>query len=360
MSDETEFRWAILGTGGVARKFVLDLRHGGGSARVVASRDPGNARRFAATLPVDGAAPDYAAAVRAQVDAVYVATPPDLHEAHALMAIEAGRAVLVEKPFASSAAAAARIAAAAREAGVFCMEAMWTRFQPVTGAVRRAVEDGALGEPRSFEARFCAANLPEPGAGLFDPARGGGALMHRGVYPLSLARHLMGPVEEMTATARIGETGVDEDCVLTLRHGSGALSVVRAGLRSGGAEGATLSGTRATLHLAGPVYRPTAAWIVPVRPMPAATGQAGARRLEAFRESAPGLRLSRALSGLGARRARRALPAAMRGNGYHYQAAAVRDAVRAGRLDEPRMPPSESVEIMELVDRARAEWGMPA
>ena len=360
MSRDMEFRWAILGTGDVARKFVLDLPHAGGRAQVVASRERENARLFATTLSVPEVAPDYEEAMQADVDAVYVATPPHLHEAHALMAIKAGHAVLIEKPFAASAAAAYRIAEAAQTAGVFCMEAMWTRFQPVAGSVASALADGTLGELRSFDACFMAANIPDATASLFDPARNGGALVHRGIYPLSLARHFLGPVEEMAATARIGETGVDEDCALMLRHSSGALSTIRASLRASGAEGATLSGTRGTLYLDGPIYRPTGAWIAPTRPTPAATGQTVPRRLEAFRESAPGLRLSRAISRLRARRARDALPVAMCGNGYHYQAAAVRDAVRAGRCEEARMPPCQSIELMELMDRARRSWGMPA
>ena len=107
------FRWAILGTGAVARKFVLDLRILGDQARVVtvASRAVENAERFARDLGISNVAPDYNAAVAADVDAVYIATPPALHEDHALMAIAAGKATLIEKPLALDAAAARRLIA---------------------------------------------------------------------------------------------------------------------------------------------------------------------------------------------------------------------------------------------------------
>ena len=107
MSGNKSFRWAILGTGTVSRRFVLDLPHAGASAQIVASRNPDNAARFAASLGVPETAPTYEDAVTADVDAVYVATPPALHETHALMAIAARKPVLVEKPFAADAAAAA-------------------------------------------------------------------------------------------------------------------------------------------------------------------------------------------------------------------------------------------------------------
>jgi predicted dehydrogenase len=359
LSAAGQFRWAILGTGAVSRKFVLDLKHAGASAQVVASRDPANAARFARTLSVPQVAQDYAEAVASpEVDAVYIATPPALHKPHALMALAAGKPVLVEKPFARNAAEAREIVAAADAAGLPCIEALWTRFQPFAGVVSEAIAAGRLGELRGFDARFMAANAPTPGSGLFDPDLGGGALLHRGVYPLSLARHFLGPVEGLQATARIGETGVDEDSVLVLRHAGGALSTIRASLRAEGPDGAVIHGTRGSLHLEGPIYRPTGAWLKPTVPA-VAGGTSAPRRFEAFRESGAGLRLSRMLGRLRARRAGERLPVTFRGNGYHYEAAALMDCVRAGRSEPDAMPRAQSVEVMDLIDRARTEWGMP-
>ena len=367
-------RWAIFGTGPVARKFVLGLRPLGHTAVVVcvASRQPANAQAFARSLGLPQAAPDYAAAAASDVDAVYIATPPFEHEAHALLAIAAGKAVLIEKPFAMDAAAARRIAQAAQMAGVFCMEAMWTRFLPLIGQIKDRIAAGEIGEVRSLQGSFCVANDLDPMAGLFDPLRGGGALMHRGVYPLSLARHLLGPVLATQATARLGQTGVDEDCALTLRHASGAVSSLQASLRSAGTNDLAIHGTRGSLVIAAPIYRPWTARLIRTRPRPPRASQPGqlgqlsqpgqgpkAGRFEAFFEGslAQGLnqRLSRLLPWVlpGSRR----VTARYQGNGYHYQAQALMQAIAQGQTQSPVMPLDESIQIMAIIDAARAQWG---
>jgi predicted dehydrogenase len=356
-ATDRPFRWAILGTGPVARKFVLALDLLGGRARVevVASRDPAKARSFATTLGIGRAVADYAEAVAAEVDAVYVATPPALHEAHAMLAIGAGLAVLIEKPLATDAAAAQRIADAAAARGIFVMEAMWTRFLPLLSVVRSRIEAGAIGEPRGFEGAFLAATRPDPGLSLYDPTCGGGALLNRGVYPLSLARFLMGPVAETKAVARIGETGVDEETALTLRHTSGAASTIRASLRSAGEPPLAVYGTEGTIRFDGPVWRPTGATLVPVRAGP---GMSAPARFERLREAPLYQALSRRaepakrlLHGGG-----RAIRAELRGSGYQYEAAEVMERVRLGATASEVMPMSESIEILEVIDMARAQW----
>lgn len=352
--------WAIFGSGGVARKFVLDLAaHAPGSvARVVASRSADNAARFAAGLPVEGPADSYAAVVADDaVDAVYIATPPEVHEAHAMMAIAAGKAVLIEKPFAMDAAAAQRIADAAQLAGVFAMEAMWTRFQPLVGNILAALD--RLGDLRGFDGQFCAANLPSADSSLFR-ADGGGSLMHRGIYPLYLARLFLGEVTDLQAMARLGDTGADEDTAITLRHESGAISTLRSSLRSNGPDGGVIYGTKGTLHIQGPLYRPTAAYIQPTHPSAAGTGQRDARKLEAFRESALGWRISSTLSGIKGRTKRLAIKAPMQGNGYHYQVNAVAAALAADQTECAEMPLADSLRIMGLMDMAKAQWSNKA
>lgn len=355
-NGERAVRWAILGTGPVARKFALDLRGlPGAELSVVASRSADNARRFARGLGVAGVAASYAEAAAADVDALYIATPPSLHEEHAMLGIEAGRAVLIEKPFALEAQAAARIATAARAAGVFAMEAMWTRFQPLPQAIHAALSDGAIGELRRFEGRFLSANLPDTETNLFNAAQGGGALMHRGIYPLSLAQFFMGPIVDQQAMAHLGDTGVDEDSTLLLRHASGALSTIHASVRVGGHEGATVYGTRGTLQIEGPVWRPTGAVIHRVTAVSAKPGKP--RRFEAFRESGRGLRLSGAVQGLrGALRRPRRITAPFAGNGYRYEALALMEGLRAGRTEDATMPLDDSVALMQVMDRARGQW----
>jgi len=354
-----QVRWAIFGTGPVSRKFALDLKGVDGAVlQSVASRNPENAARFAKDLGVIHAADSYEDALTQDIDAVYIATPVSLHEAHAVMAINAGCAVLVEKPFAANAQSAERIAQAAKDAGVFVMEAMWTRFQPLPQAIRTYIASGAMGDLRRFEGRFLAANVPDPKVSLFNADLAGGALMHRGISPLSLARYFMGPIQDVQSTAWLGDTGVDEDCTLVLRHTSGALSSVHASLRTSGVDGMTLYGTKATLNITGPVWRPTQATILPVSALTAQPG--GPRKFEAFRESSHGLRLSSQLGKLRKMMARRSgtLRAPFAGNGYRYEAQALHDALTAGQTESELMPVEQSLELIKIIDRAKAQWQM--
>ena len=125
VANSPTVRWGILGSGAAARKFVRGQRYADGAAAVVvASRSPANARDLAGELSIPAVAGGYAEAVAEhEVDAFYLATPPTEHCAWALACIEAGRPVLVEKPFAADGAAAAEIVRAARRRSVFCMEA---------------------------------------------------------------------------------------------------------------------------------------------------------------------------------------------------------------------------------------------
>lgn len=361
-AGRTPTGWAILGTGPISRKFAMGLRAGAGHVKVIGSRDLGRAQAMAAVVAPDAVTTATELAVtHAAVSAVYIVTPPALHEEHALMAIAAGKAVLVEKPLADSAAAARRIVDAARAAGVFAMEAMWTRFMPLTAILRDLMAAGELGEHRAFAAEFMGSDSPDVSTSLFDPARGGGALLHRGIYPLSLAMHLMGPVSAMAAAGRIGATGVDEEASIILTHTSGAISTLRASLRAGGSNSIVVSGTHATIRVDPPVWRPFRATLVRHTPRRGGTGGGQSEgRLQTIREGGLAQGLNRWLS--------TGVPAALRaelpggatirapyaGNGYGHEAAEVARCLAAGLTESPLMPLDESVAVLALIDQARA------
>jgi predicted dehydrogenase len=350
------FRWGIFGTGAVARKFVLGLSAAADMrATVVASRREENASRFAADLGLAAAA-TWQAVAESEVDAVYIATPPSEHAAHALLCLSAGKPVLIEKPFTATAADARAILAAAAEKNLFCMEAMWTRFLPLTRKLKAMIGEGAIGEPRTLSGAFCAADVPDVAKSLFNPAAGGGALLHRGVYPLSLACHLLGPVADVAGTARIGDTGVDEDVALSLRHESGALSSVRASLRAAAPLDLVVSGTEGTIRLDPPLFRPFRMHLF--RTTPRAGEARGGGRLEGLKEGGLARSAQQRLGPLvrllrgGGRTALHAYG----GNGYHHQAEEVRARIAAGERESPIMPLAESLHIVEVMERARATW----
>jgi predicted dehydrogenase len=356
------FRWGILGAGEVSQSFLLGLRACSRPACVVvvASRTRASAERFAADFGVPVVASSYEeAAASADADALYIATPPSAHEAHALAGIAAGKPVLIEKPFAMDAAAAARIVRAARERRVFCMEGMWTRFQPLIEAVREKLAAGEIGDLRAFRGEFCGPNRPDASVSNFDPARGGGALMHKGVYAVSLARLFLGPVAEVSAMARIGSTGVDEDCALMLTHEAGSISTIRASNRTMGSNDVLIYGTKGLLHVMSPIARPTAARITV---HPESSGGGGHRSMGKLqRQLAAGLGQGlkqRANLVIRALRSAAGKPVAgyYRGNGFNYEADALMAAVGAGATESALMPLEETLEIMTIIDKARAAW----
>jgi len=347
------FRWGIIGSGFAARKFVHGLRQStGGTATLVVSRNETNARRFAADFGIAEVAADLDRAVRSSsVDAFYIATPPSEHRAQAVACLAQGKPALVEKPLAITQADAEAIAAEARSRGVFCMEGMWTRFLPASERARALLAEGAIGEARSLDAGFGLSNVPELSDNQFRPDLGGGALMHRGVYAIAVALDLLGPADLVAAAATNGATGVDEDCVLVLRHRGGALSTLRASLRAPLANDVTVEGTHGRLRLCPPIYRPFRLELA--RTEPTKRGGGGGRFVEALREGGLAQGLQQRLAGI--RRARGAA-VGYAGNGYHYEADEVARCVTAGLTESPRMPLDESLRIADLMGEARRVW----
>ena len=354
------FRWGIAGTGPVARKFALDLRMlpDATITRVTSGRHP-NAERFAADLGVPGVASSIEElAASPDVDAIYIATPPAMHRAHAIACMGAGRPVLVEKPFAASPADAEAMAETARRLGVFCMEGMWTRFLPLMTDLRARLAAGEIGEIHAFSGSFSSPDAPDPERSLFDPGAGGGALAHRGVYPLSIACHLLGLPVAQRSLATLGGTGVDEDCALILRHENGAVSTISSSLRAAAGNDFLISGEKGTIHVHAPIYRPFRMTITRV-PVGKAPGPPGDPRREAFKEGSLMQGAHQRLSGLtGILRGRRArgILKPYAGNGYHYEAAEMMARVREGVCESPLMPLDESVAIAAVMDRARVDW----
>lgn len=353
-----KFRWVIFGTGLVARKFLLGLRALGTDVQVVtvASRNPENAQNFARDFNVPHCSNNFEEAANlADVDAIYIATPPSVHEAHAMLAITAGKPVLIEKPFAMNAASAQRISDAAKQANVFCMEAMWTRFLPLISEIKTCIEAGTIGEIRSFEGSFGVAEIVDPQNSLFSREHGGGALMHRGIYPLSLAHYLLGPVCETQAMGHIGKTGVDEDCTLNLRHFSGAISALRASLRVTHSNKITIYGTKGRIEIQAPIYRPHSAKICLSTPRKHGPNNL---RLEPFKEGGflQGINQRRGRFGNLFSRPQAKIWAPFRGNGYHYEAQALMDAVHDDQVESQTMKLSESIEIMKVIDTSHAAF----
>lgn len=316
-------RWGVLGPGWIAERFVGSLRRSTRQPVVaVASRDLGRAEAFAARWGVDRAYGSYRALVEDPgVDVVYVATPHNAHRPCALLAIEAGRHTLVEKPLALNAAEVEELAAAARANGVFLMEALWTVFLPKFDVLRQVLADGLLGEVRSVLADNGEHFGPEHRIMRADLA--GGPLLDLGTYPVALATMVLGPAERVLASGQPAPSGVNGQASILASHAGGAQSVLHTTLFSDTPTAATIAGTEATATIPGPFYQP------------------GDLRVRFWDGAALDHRE----------------PAAGH-TALHFQAAHLAAAVHDGLLESPLRPLADSLATIRVVDEVRRQLGI--
>jgi predicted dehydrogenase len=317
-------RWGIVGPGRIATDFAEDLARVPDARLVaVASRSQERADAFGARFDIAARYDDAdALASDADVDVVYVASPHSAHEADTLRYIEAGKHVLCEKPLALNAQQANRVVAAAREQGVFLMEAMWSRFLPAYRALREILDERRIGEPLLVESDFGYRAPVDPADRHFDRALGGGALLDLGVYPIQLCSFVLGPPERVVADGVVGETDVDELVAAVLHHPNGALGVVKAALRVPMACTARIAGSDGWIALPAFAHCPQSIEV-------GAVGRAVER-----------------------------IDTSFDGKGLRFEADEVHRCLAEGRTESDVMPLDESVAMAATMDEIRRQIGV--
>ena len=223
----SNFSWGILGPGGIARAFAKDLTLlEGHTIGAVGSRSIDNAHSFAKDFG-GTAYGSYEQLVKdPTIDAIYVATPHPAHHDNVILALNAGKPVLCEKPFAVNAGEAQAMVDAAAKNKVALMEAMWARFLPHYAKVREIIASGVLGPILSIHAdhgqRLADQNIPR----LVEPHLAGGALLDLGIYPISFAHMILGNPASITSSAIMTNKGVDAQTSMIFTYQSGAQSVL--------------------------------------------------------------------------------------------------------------------------------------
>ena len=322
MGRSPALRWGVLGAGRIAATFVEALRVLPDAAVAVGSRDRRRAEEFGERHGVPRRHGSYEELVAdASVDVVYVATPHSAHRSAALLALEAGKHVLCEKPFTVNAAQARKLVDAARSRKLFLMEGMWTRFTPAMADVRRLVADGSLGELRYLMADIGWKAPRDPASRLFDPRLGGGALLDIGVYGVSLASMLFGRPSSVDATGSV-DSGVDLQTSVLLGHPGGAVATLLCTIEATTSTRAVIVGTEGRLDVPD--------WYSP----------------SSFIHFGPW--------GGEARTVRHP----QRANGMEYEAAEVTRRIHAGETESPAMPLDETVAIMHTLDTVRGRIGL--
>lgn len=323
--DAPAIRWGVLAPGGIAHAWTAAL-HATTASRVVAagSRSVERARAFADEFGVERAYGDYESLVAdPDVDAIYVASPHSHHHDHALLALTAGKPVLVEKSFTRNAAEAEEVVATARSRGLLAVEAMWTRFLPHIDVVRRSLEEGLLGEVVAVEADHGQLLHPDGPSRLADPALAGGALLDLAIYPVSFAHLALGGFATVHATGTLIETGVDGSETIAVTGPRGAIGTLSSTMLARTPIAASISGTRARLEIDGPFYEPSTVRLVDPED----------RELDRYESP-------------------------RRDHGLAYEAAEFARLLTAGATESDLLPLDETVRIMRVLDEVRSQLGV--
>jgi predicted dehydrogenase len=328
--DIDQIRWGIVGPGRIAAKLAGDLAIvGGGTLHAVGSRSLERARAFADAHGAVAAYGSYGDLLDdPDVDAVYIATPHRQHHALAMAAIDRRKHLLVEKAFTCTLAGTVEIVEAARAAGTFCMEAMWTRFHPAMARMRELVADGAVGEVRAVRADLGMHNAVDPTSRLWDPAQGGGALLDLGVYPVSFVQSVLGGAPRSTVTAgRLGPTGVDVEAAVLWRGDLARTGWAQCSLASPLSRTAGVFGTAGWIEVPAPFHRPGTLRVYPVD---------DDGRTDGFDT----------------------VEAPSTGAGYSHEIDEVHRCLAAGLTESPVMPLDDTIAVMAVLDGALRDLGV--
>ncbi|MGB4778072.1 Gfo/Idh/MocA family protein [Microbacterium sp.] len=320
----TDIRWGILATGGIAHAFAKDLRTSGRTIAAVGSRRPESARQFAQEFGIPHAHGSYDELVTdPDVDVVYVASPHSHHCEHAILALEAGKHVLIEKAVTLDADEAIAIRDIAAGRGLLAMEAMWTRYLPHMVRIREILAQGTLGEVRLVIADHTQRLPSDPAHRLNALELGGGALLDLGIYPVSFTWDVLGPMTGVRALGRLGDTGADTEVAIAATHDSGALSSIAMSSRAAGPNTAHIIGTEARIDIDRVWYTPTS-----------------------FRVTATdGTVIEEYASRID-------------GRGMQFQALYAEKLLSEGRADSELLPFEESIAIMAALDDVRTQLGV--
>jgi predicted dehydrogenase len=318
-------RWGVFGTGWIAERFTTAL-HQHTQQRMVAaaSRDLARAQAFTSRLGIERKFGSYRElAEDPNLDVIYVATPHNHHLRDALLAIEAGKHVLVEKPLAINAFEARQMADAARSAQVFCMEALWTIFLPKYDVARQVIGEGLLGEVKT--AILDHGEWFPPEHRVLRPDLAGGSLLDLATYTVAVADDLLGPARLVAATAEMTATGVEGQVSAIAEHQSGAHSLHHSSILTDTPVRAVIGGTEAVLELEPPFWGP---------------GSLSVR----FHDQ---------------RAAQAYTEPSVRHEGLYWQALEVARCIDAGHNESPLRPLRTSIRCLGLLDQIREAANIP-
>lgn len=317
------FKVGIIGAGWIAEKMAQALAPLPDiETHAIASRSIEKARGFAQKHNIPKAYGSYEEMVADNdIDLVYIATPHSHHFEHAMLALEYGKPVLVEKAFTANAAQAEELINKARSKGLFITEAIWTRYMPLSHKVKEIMESGIIGEPRIITATLC--YMMEHKERIIRADLCGGALLDLGVYTLNFARMYFGTdIVRTVSNCHLGPTGMDMHECISLSYIDGRMANLQAGTLCLNDRQGIISGTEGYIRIDN-INCP--------------------ENIEVWRNYEMVEKITR--------------PEDMV-NGYEYQVKECKRCIEAGLQESPMMPHRETIDIMKQMDSLRKEWGV--
>lgn len=320
-------RWAMVGTGFMSTLILKDFAHVKNSElAVLASRDPERAK---ARLESEGVTADTATfqevLLDPTIDIVYVATPHSEHFWQAKAALEAGKHVLVEKAFTMNAAEARQLRDLAKAKNLFLMEAMWTKFLPVHQEIFRRVREGAIGNIKIIEGNFGFFMEFDNNHRLFNFELGGGSALDQGVYPTTFCHWYAG--SRLLSQVTHGENfanGADAHVETFLRYENNVTGIALSSLITSLGVAGRIVGDKGEVEFLGTFFNPDGALI-------------------------------KGLTGMGEKPSVEEVKIPKLGAGYAHMLQEVVDCINAGKIESDIHPLTFTIEIMELLDEARAQ-----
>jgi predicted dehydrogenase len=313
-----------VGTGTIANSFVKGLSAlEDAQLYAVASRSKEKAEAFGKQYAATKVYDSYEQlAGDKEVDIVYIATPNTSHKDNILLCLNNGKHVLCEKPFTINAEGAEEVIRLAREKKLFLMEAMWSRFFPIMNTVNSWLQKGLIGDIRVVTADFGFRREGPAEDRKVSPDRGGGALLDVGVYPISFASMVLGSFpKQITGVTSFYETGVDQQSAMLLSYDKGEMAVLSCAINTPTPKEARIIGNKGSIYI--PDF-----------------SRATNATLSVIGEEAITIEIP------------------LEGNGYNYEAAAVMDCLRKGKLESELMPIDETIAIIKIMDELRKQWGL--
>ncbi len=327
MNNERILKWGIIGAGIIANKMAETLKIVPNNLlHAVASKTPSKAKIFADKHGIKNAYSYQEIVSCKEIDIIYVATTHNFHFENAKLALEHGKHVLLEKAFTVNAKEARELVRIAREKNLFLMEAIWTRFLPSVKLLKEIIRNNEIGEVKQVSISYGSFVGPDYEQRLKDPSLAGGVSLDMGIYPISFVCYILGELPtDIKSMTRFGEMGADETSNYMFQFPSKCFTTICTSYNLKMTNEAIFYGSKG--YISFPEFRAGEQFTI--------FKHDGTNEIKETKE----------------------VIEKNHENGFIYQVEEVANCIREGKLESKIIPLDETVGILEMIDKMRAEWG---